>query len=263
MKIWYQSAVEMKGSSAYSDALQAHFKRIASPGVEVSLFGAKTGTWGDLQPAKVSGFPYVFHKVVKNIFIEAALQAEEEGYDAVIIGSSTDPGLREARSMVDIPVVSAMESSFLVASTVADKIGLIAPTHETAHIVNANLEQYRLAGKIAAWETLEPKLADKELNGLFTDPSAFLARFADTARRAIAKGADAVIAAEGILAEVVATNGVSEIDGATIVDPIGTAVAFAEMQVKLHKLTGLRPGRCWHFAKPSPDIIEAVRKNTR
>ena len=261
MKIWYQSAVEMNRAGAYSDALNAHFKRIANPGVEVSLFGAKAGTWGELQPAKVSGFPYVFHQVVKNIFIEAALQAESEGYDAVVIGSSTDPGLREARSLVDIPIVSALESSFLVSSTLADRIGLIAPTEEVAHIVNSNLESYRLTSRIAAWEVLEPKLADDELNTLFSDPSVFLDRFKATARRAIVKGADAIIPSEGILAEVVATNGLTDIDGAVVVDMIGTAIAFAEMQVKLKELTGMRPGRRWHYAKPDKSIVDAIRQS--
>lgn len=263
MKIWYQSAVEMNQAGAYSDALKAHFKRIGGPDVEVSLFGAKPGTWGELQPAKVSGYPYVFHQVVKNIFIEGALQAEAEGYDAMVIGSSTDPGLREARSLVDIPVVSALESSFLVASTVANKIGLIAPTEEVAHIVNTNIEQYRLDAKIASWETLEPKLADKELNTLFSDPSVFLGRFQDTARRAIAKGADAIIPAEGILAEVIATNGLTSIDGATVIDMIGIAIAFAEMQVKLRRLTGLQPGRRWQYAKPDRAVVDAIRSGKK
>lgn len=67
---------------------------------------------------------------------------------------------------------------------------------------------------------------------------------------------------EGILAEVVATNGLTDIDGATVVDPIGTAIAFAEMQVKLHKLAGMRPGRKWHYAKPDQAIIDGIRAKT-
>jgi Asp/Glu/hydantoin racemase len=261
MRIWYQSAVEMTRAGAYSDALKAHFKRVASQGVEVTLHGAKPGTWGELQPAKVSGYPFVFHRVVKNIFIDAAMQAEKEGYDAMIFGSSTDPGLREARSVVDIPVISTLESSFLVACTVADKIGLITPTEEVAHIVSGNLHQYRLSAKIASFETLEPKLADDELNSLFSDPAPFLARFQDTARRSIVQGADAIIPAEGILAEVVATNGLTDVDGARVIDMIGTAVAFAEMQIKLRNLTGFRPGRRWHYVTPSREVVEAVQRN--
>ncbi|CAM2187645.1 allantoin racemase [Paraburkholderia sacchari] len=259
MRIWYQSAVEMTRAGAYSDALQAHFKRIAGDCVDISLFGAKTGTWGDLQPAKVSGYPFVFHQVVKSIFIDAALRAEQEGYDALIVGSSTDPALREARSLVDIPIVSTLESAFLVASTIANKVGLVAPTDEVAYIVRTNLENYRLVQKMASLEVLSPVLADDELNALFSDPSPLLDRFTDSARRSIAHGADAIIPAEGIMAEVVVTNRLTEIDGATVVDPIGTAIAFAEMQVKLRSLTGLRPGRRWHYTKPAQEVIASIR----
>lgn len=259
MRIWYQSAVEMGRAGAYSDALQAHFERIADPGVEVSLFGAEPGTWGDLQPAQVSGYPYVFHAVVKNIFIDAALRAEAEGYDAFVIGSSTDPGLREARSLVDIPVVSALESSVLVSSTVARKVGLVVPTDEVGHILRTNLEDYLLSGKVASFEVLDAKLTDDQLNALFADPDAFLSDFADTARRSIEKGADAIIPAEGILAEVIASSGMTEIDGARVIDPVGTAIAFVEMQVKLAAHTGLHPGRRWHYAKPPVEVVRVIR----
>lgn len=259
MKIWYQSAVEMTRATAYRDALNAHFKRVASDGVEVVLHGAKPGFWGELQPALVSGYPYVFHKMVENIFVDAAVQAEKEGYDAFVIGSSTDPALREARSAVDIPVVSMLESSLLVACTVANRIGLIVPTEEVAYILDNNITQARLNGRIATMEVIEPRLADDELNTLFSDPLPFLEKFTATARRAIAARADAVIASEGILAEVIATAGLNEIDGAAIIDPIGTAIVFAEMQVRLRRSTGLRTGRRWHYPMPPKDVAEAAR----
>ena len=46
--------------------------------------------------------------------IENAIKAEREGYDAFVLGSFSEPFLREIRSAVDIPVASVVESSVLV-----------------------------------------------------------------------------------------------------------------------------------------------------
>ncbi|MGA2973033.1 MAG: aspartate/glutamate racemase family protein [Candidatus Bathyarchaeia archaeon] len=43
--------------------------------------------------------------------MESVLQAEKEGYDAVVIGCFWNPCLREARDILDIPVAGATEFS--------------------------------------------------------------------------------------------------------------------------------------------------------
>ena len=48
--------------------------------------------------------------ILSRILFDGALQAEAEGYDAFILGSFTDPWLRELRSAVDIPVVPLLKA---------------------------------------------------------------------------------------------------------------------------------------------------------
>ncbi|MFJ4268669.1 aspartate/glutamate racemase family protein [Paenarthrobacter nicotinovorans] len=251
--------MEIEHAAPYFESLGTHLARLAGPGVEVSTFGAKPGTWGELQPAVASGAPYLFHHVVKNMFIEAALEAEESGYDALIVGATTDPGLREARSVVDIPIVSVFESSVLVSCTVARQCGIITPTQEVAHILHIHLDEYLLSGRVASWQTLERQLTDKDLNALFSDPTDALIAFLDSGRRAVKDGADAIIPAEGILAELVAASDIREVDGATVIDPVGTALVFAEMQVRLAKEAGLHPGRRWYYIRPRSETIQLLR----
>ncbi len=43
--------------------------------------------------------------------IDKALQAEREGYDAFIIGSYSEPFLKETRAAVNIPVLSPPRGS--------------------------------------------------------------------------------------------------------------------------------------------------------
>lgn len=45
---------------------------------------------------------------------QATLTVEKMGYAAMALGCFVDPALREARSLVDIPIVSISETSFLL-----------------------------------------------------------------------------------------------------------------------------------------------------
>jgi len=255
MKIRYQSAVEMARMSQYGAALQEHFKRVAASDTVVDLHGAPAGTWGDLQPAKVSGYPAIFHAIMKSIFIRAALDAERDGYDAFILGTSIDPALREIRSLVDIPVISMSETAILVACTIASKIAIITPTDETGMIVCDHLENSGFGARISSVEVISPALADDALNAALGNPDELLQRFTQTAQKAIQKGAEAIFPAEGILAEVVAGNGLADIDGAQILDPIGLAVGFAEMRIHMRHKLNLQTARRQCYRKPPPELM--------
>lgn len=54
-------------------------------------------------------------------------QAEADGYDGVIIGCSSDPGLREARRSVGIPVVGPFVAALYLAALRAERVGVITP----------------------------------------------------------------------------------------------------------------------------------------
>ena len=62
--------------------------------------------------------------------IRKAIKAEKEGYDAVGIYCTSDPGLRACREAVDIPVVGAGQASYLTAAMLGDTISFIT-TAET------------------------------------------------------------------------------------------------------------------------------------
>lgn len=53
---------------------------------------------------------YPKHLVEEEVF-ECVIQAEKDGFDAVIIGCCNDPGVRAARELVDIPVVGPLEAT--------------------------------------------------------------------------------------------------------------------------------------------------------
>lgn len=262
MRIWYQSTVEIANYHSYREALRAHFARVAMPGTEVSLHGVPEGTWGGLANSDVMHVPYVYHRILSEALFRQVRRAEAEGYDAFILGSFTEPWLRELRSAVDIPVISLAEAAVHVACSVAHKIGLVTMNRENEWFQTVNMAARHLDRRICGIYVVKPEMTEREVDRIFVDPGSYLDRFVETARRAVAEQADAIIPSEGLVATVTATNGLREIDGATVVDAIGTAVAYAEMMARLHATTGLRPGRAWHYAKASETVLRFVDGET-
>ncbi|MDA8382155.1 MAG: aspartate/glutamate racemase family protein [Betaproteobacteria bacterium] len=259
MRIWYQSTTEIENYHGYREALRAHFARIANPDTEVTLRGTPVGTWGGLAPSDVMKAPYAYHMILSRILFDGALQAEAEGYDAFILGSFTDPWLRELRSAVDIPVVSLLESTLLVGCTVAPRLGLVTMNTENEWFLQSNIAAHRLESRISGVYVVQPEMTEWELNTIFTDPAPYVARFTEVARRAVASYADAIVPAEGLVAEVVATCGLKDVDGAPVLDAIASAICFAEMAVKLHKRTGLHAGRRWNYTRANDQIMRFAK----
>lgn len=57
--------------------------------------------------------------------VKKVVQAEEEGFDGVIVGCYGDPGIDAMREMVKIPVVGPGETSMLVASMLGHRFSII------------------------------------------------------------------------------------------------------------------------------------------
>jgi len=199
---------------------------------------------------------------MKPLFIHAALDAERNGYDAFIIGASVDPALREIRSLVDIPVISMAETAILVTCTIAQKTAIVTPTEEVGMLVRGNLEHSGLGARISSVETITPALADDALNAALINPHDLIQRFTASAKQAIQQGAEAIFPAEGILAEVIASQQISQIDGAQILDPIGMSIAFAQMRVHMRNTLNLQTARRAFYKKPPPDVMQRLFPST-
>lgn len=57
--------------------------------------------------------------------VEAAMRAQQEGYDGVLIGALADYGLAAARAAVDIPVVGCGQASLLTAAGLGERYSIV------------------------------------------------------------------------------------------------------------------------------------------
>lgn len=260
MRIWHQSMTELDHNPVYRAALQGHVDRVAGPGTEVVLHGLAPGTYGAASPADVLRYPVLYHRTLGQV-LPLFERAESEGFDAVAIGSYSEPYLREARSMLAIPVVSMAESTLLTGASIARRSGLVTISVEIAWMARDIVSANRLEDRVAGVWTIVPAVNEAQLGRAFAEPAQIMAAFTAAARTAIAAGADVIIPAEGVLNELVVAQGLTEIDGVCVMDAVGVVIAHAQMLATLAARTGLHAGRRWHYPKPPADVLAQLAED--
>ncbi|MDO8674383.1 MAG: hypothetical protein Q7O66_23500 [Dehalococcoidia bacterium] len=80
-------------------------REVGRSDVEICLHGMPAASYGGYRPTAMVSRVAVANRYAVD-FMMNAQQAEREGYDAFAIAHLPDLGLRECRSLVDIPVVA-------------------------------------------------------------------------------------------------------------------------------------------------------------
>jgi Asp/Glu/hydantoin racemase len=247
VRIWHQSFTVLQHLGAYQDALRSHFARVARPGTEIVMHGMDPGTYRSNYPGediRHAGLQYL-HGMQ---FVAAGLRAEEEGYDAYAISSLPDPALREIRSLLEIPVVGYGESAMLAACLLGRRFGVLVFIAELVPLIEENVRKYGLGERFAAARDVGFRFAD--VLAAYAEPSALIERFRAAARELLAQGADVIIPGEAPLCVLLASHGVSEVDGAPVLDSLSAWVKSAEMLVDLRAQSGIRGSRRGYFHEP-------------
>lgn len=259
MRIWHQSYTDLTRLPGYAGMMAKHASKVCDPTTQVDLHGIAPGSLPEGVPPVTSiGFRHA-RQLIDLQIIENAVIAEREGYDAVAISCFLDPGLEEARSLVDIPVVSSCEAALLMSSLVGRSFGLIALDRAMADHVRTLVARYGFHARVATVETLDPPMDEHQLDSAFADSTAFVSGFEIQARRLIAAGADVIIPAEGVLNTALVSNGVRQFDGVPVLDSYGTLLMLTETIVRLRKKTGLDVSRVGAYARPPAGMLSSLR----
>ena len=257
MKIWHQSATELGGLDAYKRAMEAHAVEIVGDEAQVDVRGLPPGAYAGAAPSAVLGNAYAYHRILSSV-IENAIKAEREGYDAFVLGSFSEPFLREIRSAVDIPVASVVESSVLVGCSLGHYVALISNAPSVQWMTKTAVDKHGLGARVLDVASLDPPLDEHELSAAYAEPEPVIASFNATAARLVARGADVIIPAEGVLAGLLVRHRVRKIAGAAVLDPFAVTWLYALMQARLWAQTGLRVGRSWHYRRDDPALVSRL-----
>ena len=194
MKIWHQSFTVLSDLPPYEEALRAHARRVLRPDSEIVLHGQLPGTYPSNYPGDDIGYGYTY-LIHGNQWIGAALAAERAGFDAYAMCTLPNPMLREARSLVDIPVVGLGETTVHMATMYGQRFGVMLFIDRMIPLYQEQIRTYGLDGRCAGIRA--SGLTFQDVLAAFDDPGPALERFQTNARQFIAEtGADVIVPGE-------------------------------------------------------------------
>jgi Asp/Glu/hydantoin racemase len=247
-RIWYQSFVDPQEQRPYMLRLQEHLDRYAAPEVRFEVHGVSPP---DRHLSPLTEFRCAARAIRNGIL------AQEQGYDAFVIGHFQEPGLVECRSALDIPVVGLGEATMLYACTLGRTFGLVTinpvfiPWHRD-QITRLGLGQ-RSAGVRAIDTQVETYMRAFEDEGVYQQVRADFCR---QVVPLVEVGAEVVIPAGGLPMLLLAREDGLTVAGAVVLNGIAVAAAMAEAALKLFRQTGVAASRQGTFAKAPPEAIQ-------
>ena len=257
MRILFQSLIETGRTPAYFTGMQQRVASIARHGVSVDFVGMPQGIYGSHAPSEVVKYPYMA-AFSAQLILENALRAQAEGYDVFAVGSVQDPALEEARSLVDIPVVGYGESAMHFACCLSTKFVVLVFQDGFDQMMDLRIQRLGLASR--ALPTMVIDAGFEDVGRGLSGSEQLVAQFEQTARQAIARGAEAVIPGQLYLSEAIARAGVTRIDDVPVVDGLSATLKMAEAMADLKALGIGVTRRGYLHARPPADMIEHARR---
>jgi Asp/Glu/hydantoin racemase len=251
VRIWHQSFTVLGDVPHYRDALHRHLSAAASPGTEVHLHGMRPGTYPSDYPGTHIRYAYL-SGLHKEQFVRAALQAQDEGFDAFLIATIPDTAYEEVRSVVDIPVVTFGQTSVLMASMLGSCVGIVNFIAELEPQLRRNMLLYGLDRVVGPIRQVGVEFTN--VMAAYAEPAPLLAAFREAARTAIADGATVIVPGEGPLNVFLADQGLTRVDDVPVLDSLGTCVQVAELRVRQHR-AGLLASRVGFYGEQPPRAL--------
>jgi len=150
--------------------------------------------------------------------LEQVKQANEEGYDAVILACFSDPGLQPAREVSDILVLGIEETTLHVAAMLGHKFTILTPLAKRIPAKEREVRAYGLESALTSVRSLDLSVSETD-----ADPEATKKRILEVARLARDEdGAEVIVL--GCAGMVGYAKDAEQELGLVVLDP--TSVAF-------------------------------------
>ena len=197
--------------------------------------------------------------------VEKIIEAEQEGFDAAIVHCFIDPGVRQARSVVNIPVIGPGESSLLFACTLGHKFGVVTINAPTPPLdMEMMIRTYGLEDRAIARSVRSISMPMLEYARLSSEEARerVLPDILDRARECVAEGAEVVVIGCTGLGPVCTLSGVTKIPemDVPIIDCLSVGIKAAEAIADFEQRLGLLPvARVRMYFKPRDKDLDRVR----
>ena len=150
MRVLYINPV---GSPQFDAGMKDVLQKSASVGTEVEVVSLKRGPWH---------VEYMYYEaLVLADVLHAVKRAENDGYDAVVLGCFYDLALQEAREVSERMVVTApAESCMLHACSLGDRFSIVVGRRKWIPQMMGNVTRYGLRDRLASFKVLNLGVLD-------------------------------------------------------------------------------------------------------
>jgi allantoin racemase len=224
MKILYQLTSPMEKTLGEAEMVRRRdvLRRYANLGTEVEVHSIPHGP-GSIESS------YDAALVVPEL-LKVAPEAEGDGFDALIIGCFSDPGIDALREIVEMPIIGPGASAMHLAAQLGSRFSIISPLAGGGGRIAARLRGLGLRDKFASVRGIAMSVLD-----LAQQPEATLERIATTGRcMAEEDGADVLVLGCMSMAFLDITEALQKRLGMPVVNPVMAALKTAEMLVAMH-----------------------------
>lgn len=270
LKIWMQNIMHEGEMGADSeivwDGLVRSAKKVVRPDTEVILSHLEKdhGTPDSLNWPWPLTWPCL-QIMRETAIVNGILKAEEEGFDAVVVDCALDPGLHQARGMLNIPVTSAGESGLVLAQLLGRKLAVVAPSETAVAGEEENLHFLGLEDRAIKYRPVRHFEIVFGLADAFRGkPERLIEDFEKVAWELIRDGADVIVNACGLSGPAFSLNGYVEVPGANVpvVDSTTAALKLAELLADLQNSLGLRKTNLPTslYRTPPKDVLDEARR---
>lgn len=182
----------------------------------------------------VLAFPILLNKID---VVQRAVEAQAEQCDAVLVACSGDPGVIEARTLLDIPMIGPMEAALHLAAQYGRKIGIVTALDPSwAEYCATMADSAGLSSRIAGVESIDIPSPVAFTEG-FANPTPVREAMIRAAKKLVERGANVIVLGSAGLSVMASNTELAEVPGmgVPILDTISVGLKFAEMRVDLTK----------------------------
>lgn len=202
----------------FEEVTYKEFKVAARPDTEITVISLEKG------PASIESM--YDEEIAAPWILEKVKEAEEKGFDAVIIDCMGDPALHAAREVVKVPVIGPCEVTMAIASMLGDKFSIVTVLKSVIPLFERTARMYGFNERLASVRSIEiPVLElgeeEKVKAGLLVE-----------SRKAIEDdGADTIIL--GCTGMIGMAKALQETLGIPVIDPAIASLKIAEALVDM------------------------------
>jgi allantoin racemase len=239
------------GTDAYDEKVENSVKKVVRDDTEIVTEHLERGP------------SFIRHAYFQSLIVpdiaDRIYRAEKEGFDGVFVSCIFEPGVKEAKELVDIPVVGGSEPNVNIARHLGQKFAFFTDTPR-ADQITYNLFRERQIGSTCIGITS----VEMGIEEIKSNPGKSSDKIIELSRQAVADGADVIINGCTVLAAFFEKENLpDDLKGIPVIDSNVGSIKALEMLVDLHQKYNLVPSRKVSYQKPEvkeKETFDRVRK---